>query len=321
MNLLVIAEESLPELKLLEQLPKEINVIIENEADKIAKIASSIDILLLCNWSGNREILQKVLSLNSNIKWVHTWWTGVDSLVFPELASYPLTLTNAKGVYAEPLAEFAIGACIYFAKNFPRMLSNQKQSHWEQFESELICGKTLGIFGYGEIGKSIAKKANALGMKVIAVRKRPKLSEQDPNIKTIIPLEEADSMFKSADYVVSSAPLTSDTKHFINKTKFDLMKSNAVLINVGRGPVVKEVDLIDALKNRKIRGAALDVYEVEPLSKDSPLWHLDNVLLSPHIADRNDGWLSNSINFFVHNCNKFVKGEELDNIVNLDLGY
>jgi phosphoglycerate dehydrogenase-like enzyme len=321
MNLLVVADQSLPELIFLEQLPKEINVIIENEADKIEKVASSVDILLLCNWSGNREILQKVLSLNSNIKWVHTWWTGVDSLVFPELANYPLTLTNAKGIYAEPLAEFVICACIYFAKNFPRMLNNQKQAHWEQFESELICGKTLGIFGYGEIGRSIAKKANALGMDVIAVRKRAELSEKDANLKGIIPFEEADSLFKTADFVVSSAPLTADTKHFIDKAKFDLMKSNAILINVGRGPVVKEVDLIDALKDRKIKGAALDVFEVEPLSKESPLWHMDNVLLSPHIADRNDGWLSNSINFFIQNCNKFVKGEELDNVVNLDLGY
>lgn len=321
MRLLVIADKKLAQLSLLSKLPKEIEVIIETDLVQIAKIAKSIEILLLCNWKGNKELLQEILKLNPQIKWVHTWWTGVDSLVFPELKNYPLVLTNARGIYAEALAEFVIGACIYFAKNFPRVLANQKAAIWEQFESELIFGKTLGIFGYGEIGKAIAKRAKALGMKVVAVRKRLEQSKGDPNIDAVYPFEQAEQIFKNSDYLVNAAPLTEQTKYFIDKTKISILKNSSVVINVGRGPVIKEIDLIEALVEKRIRGAALDVFEVEPLSKESPLWKLDNVLISPHIADRNIGWLDNSMQFFMENTNRYVKGETLENIVNLDLGY
>lgn len=321
MKLLVIAEKNLAELKMLSQLPPQVTINIETDLDQTKSLAPETDAVLLCNWKGNKEILQEILKINPQIKWVHTWWTGVDALIFPELKNYPLTLTNARGVYAEPLAEFVIAACIYFAKDFPRMLKNQKAGIWEQYESELIFGKTLGIFGYGEIGKSIAKRASALGMNVVAVRKRKEQSIKDPYLKQILSFEEANTLFKNSDYLVSAAPLTKETEHFINKSALDLMKPTAVLINVGRGPVVKENDLIETLKAKKIKGAALDVFEVEPLSKESPLWSLENVLLSPHIADRNSGWLANSLQFFIDNCHKFINGQKLENVVNLELGY
>ena len=321
MKLLVIAEKNLAELKMLSQLPSQVTINIETDLDKIKTLATTTDAVLLCNWKGNKETLQEILKVNPKIKGVHTWWTGVDSLVFPELKNYPLTLTNARGVYAEPLAEFVIAACIYFAKDFPRMLKNKMAAVWEQFESELIYGKTLGIFGYGEIGKSIAKRASALGMNVIAVRKRKDQSLNDPYLKQILSFEEANILFKNSDYLVAAAPLTKETKYFINKSSIALMKPTATLINVGRGPVIKEIDLIEALKIKRIKGAALDVFEVEPLSKDSPLWTLENVLLSPHIADRNSGWLNNSMQCFIDNCQKFLNQQKLENIVNLELGY
>ncbi|MBP9838688.1 MAG: D-2-hydroxyacid dehydrogenase, partial [Proteobacteria bacterium] len=224
-------------------------------------------------------------------------------------------------VYAEPLAEFVIGSCIYFAKDFPRLLKNQKSSSWESFESELVSGKTLGIFGYGEIGRSIAKKASALGMNVIAVRRRKELSANDPYLKEVYSFNEADKIFSSSDYLVSAAPLTDETKGFINKSLLTKMKSSSVFLNVGRGPVVLEEDLIEILQAKKIKGAALDVFEVEPLNIDSPLWKMDNVLISPHIADRNTGWLEKSMQCFIDNCKRFIRGEELQNVVDIEKGY
>lgn len=321
MKLLVVAEKNLPELKMLSQLPFEVDISIENDLDQIKLHSKTTDAVLFCTWRGNKETFQEILKVNSNIKWVHTLWTGVDSILFPELKDYPLTLTNARGVYAEPLAEFVIGACIYFAKDFPRILRNQKAAKWEQYESELISGKTLGIFGYGEIGKSIAKKANALGMNVIAARKRKEQSVKDPYLKQIFSFEEAESLFKSSDYLVSAAPLTKETTAYINQSMFKLMKHTAIIMNVGRGPVIKESDLIEALQTKRIRGAALDVFEVEPLRKESPFWNLENVLVSPHIADRNNGWFANSMQFFIENCLRFLNGEKVEAIVNLELGY
>ena len=319
MNLLVFAIKNIKELEILEKLPSEVNVnIIYNIAD-LSKYAAEADALFLCTRSQVRECLIKVLELNPKLKWAHTWWPGVDSLIFPGLEKYPVVLTNAKGQYASPLAEFVIFSCLYFAKDYPRLLRNKNAVNWEQFENELISGKTIGIFGYGEIGKQTAKKAKALGMRVLACKKHN--TNLDDNVDQLIPLQEVKTLFKESDYIVNAAPLTDETKAFIDYEKISLMKSSSVIINVGRGPVIKEQDLIRALTEDKIKGAALDVFENEPLDINSPLWKMENVIISPHSSDQNKGWLERPYEFFVENCIRFIKVKELENIVDLKLGY
>lgn len=321
MNILVYSSKKRPELKELNTLNDRFNVTVAETIDELKQHAKEAKIILLCKSRESQKALQTCLTLNPKIAWVHNLWAGVDSLLFPELKSLSTVLTNAKGVYAEPLAEFVILACLYFAKDVPRLLRNQQSSIWEPFGNQLISGKTIGIFGYGEIGKAVAKKANALGMNVIATRKNISLSKDDPNLKQVIPLSEVDTLFKESDYLVCAAPLTNETKGFINQQKISLLKKSTVLINIGRGPVINEEDLIKSLRNHEIRGAALDVFNKEPLDSTSPLWKFENVLVSPHSTDQNEGWLEDSMKFFVRNSERFLKGERLLNIVDIDKGY
>ncbi len=321
MNILVYSSKDRAELRILDSLNDRFNIILVEDLKALEENANTAKILLLCKFGTNREALKRALAANPNIEWVHNLWTGVDSLIYPELKQFPLVLTNAKGIYAEPLAEFAILACLYFAKDVPRLLNNQKASNWEPFQNQLISGKTIGIFGYGEIGKAVARRANALGMKVIATRKNEALSQNDPHLDQVVPLNEVDTLFKKSDYLVCAAPLTSETKGFINKDNLALLKKSAVFINIGRGPVVNESDLIEALQNNVLKGAALDVFNKEPLDPTSPLWHFKNVLISPHSTDQNEGWLDDSMKFFVENCERFKDNQTLLNIVNIDKGY
>jgi phosphoglycerate dehydrogenase-like enzyme len=199
------------------------------------------------------------------------------------------------------------------------MLRNQAHARWEPFDVEEIAGRSMGIVGYGEIGKACAARAAALGMRVRALRRKP--AGDDPLVERWHSPAELPEMLAASDYVVVAAPLTPETRGMIGAAAIDAMKSSAVIVNVGRGPVIDEGALVSALSARKIRGAALDVFETEPLPPAHPFWSLDNVLLSPHCADHVEGWLESSVRFFVQNFERFSKGEPLLNLVDKKAGY
>lgn len=321
MNLLVFADRDLRELELLSKLPTGITLNIAYELEDLDKYASWADAFFICKLAKNRESLQRVLSINPKLKWVQSWWTGVDSLLYPEIIHHDIIVTNARGLYAPPLAEFTLFACLYFAKNYLRLESQKGERKWQKFEAGRLFGKTIGIFGLGEIGLEIARRAVALDMKVIASKRRCNLKPAGSEKYEIIPFQESDRLFKEADFVVNAAPLTHETKGFIDYGKLSLMKKDAVFINVGRGPVVVEADLVRVLNESRIKGAALDVFEVEPLPPTSPLWNMENVIISPHSADQYDGWLTPPFEFFVENCTRFFEGKPLLNVVDKAAGY
>jgi phosphoglycerate dehydrogenase-like enzyme len=204
----------------------------------------------------------------------------------------------------------------FFAKDLRRLVGNQETGRWEQFDVGFLRGQTLGIVGYGEIGRETAKLARALGMQVVAIRRRSVLDSE-----ALYPLEKLREMLSVSDYVLISTPLTPETKGMIADAELRAMKSSAVLINVGRGPVIVESALIAALEQRRIRGAALDVFDREPLPEGHPFWRLDNVLLSPHSADHTIGWEQLAMQIFVENFERFRNGEPLTNVVNKKAGY
>jgi phosphoglycerate dehydrogenase-like enzyme len=186
---------------------------------------------------------------------------------------------------------------------------------------EELYGKTMGIVSYGSIGQATARLAKAFGMKVVAMRRRPELSAGDPLVDKVYGPGELREMIAESDFVVIASPITAETRGMVGEAEIAAMKPSAVLINVGRGPVVKEAALIDALKHQRIRGAALDVFDVEPLPAGHPFYALDNVLLSPHSADHTPGWTDQSMVFFVENFRRFVNGEPLENVVDKQAGY
>jgi phosphoglycerate dehydrogenase-like enzyme len=244
----------------------------------------------------------------------------VDSLLFPELVSSDVVLTNGKGVFSPSLGEFAMTAILYFAKDIPRMRRNQLARAWAPFDVEMIAGKVLGIVGYGDIGRGVAMRAHVMGMRILAA-KRHRPVALDPMIEKYYRMFELQDMLSNCDYIVISAPLTEETQHMISDAEFAAMKPQAVVVNVGRGAVIDEQSMVRALRERRIRGAGLDVFEREPLPSHSALYEMDNVLLSPHCADHIPGWTEDAVRFFLEQYARFETNEPLLNSVNKRLGY
>jgi phosphoglycerate dehydrogenase-like enzyme len=317
---LVLGNPAANHLHLLERLPDTARLAATSDTAHALSLAPEADIIF-CDM-GRAGLLRSVLPHANKLRWVHSISAGVESLVFPEMLASSATLTNGRGAYKRALAEFVIAGAMYFAKNMPKLLSDQQAGVWEQFYMEELHGTTLGIVGYGEIGRASAQLAKAFGMKVLALRRRPALSAADPLVDRVYALDGLHEMLALSDYILVAAPNAPGAIGLIGEPEFAVMKKNAVIINVGRGPVIVERALIQALDSGRIRGAALDVFDKEPLPAGHPFFRMkENVLLSPHSADRVTGWLEMAIEVFLMNFDRFVKGEELMNIVDKQAGY
>ena len=281
-------------------------VIIEN--------IKNIDILLSYN------IPKKIFKKNiKNLKWIQLGNAGVDNCMYDEVMKSKIIITNSRGINSIPVAEYVMSAILFFSKNLNECITFKNNKIWSQWEiakkNETLENKVLGIIGYGSIGKEIAKRAKKFNMKIYATRRLQKSRLSNKNIDLLLPLCEIDYLLSHSDYIVITCPLTYLTKNLINKRKFNTMNSNSVLINVSRGEIINEKELINVLINKKIKGAALDVFNLEPLDKDSPLFNLNNVLLSPHIAGNFNNYQSNVINAFEENLNRYINQKSLKNRV------
>lgn len=318
-TVLILGKPGEAQLKLLEDLDKSIRLeIAESSEDALVK-APQADVVLI--WNGSRDTLRTVLPKATKARWIHGRFAGLDHVSSPELFDLPVPFTNGRGVFSQSLGEFVLAAILYFAKDFPRMRRSQQAARWEPFDVVEISKQTMGIIGYGDIGKACAWRAKAMGMKVLALRRRPELSAADPHVDAMYAWNQRHQLLKESDYVVAAAPLTDQTKGMLSEAEFNAMKPTGVIINVGRGPVIDEPAMIRALESNRIKGAALDVTSVEPLPSDSPLYRLDNVLLSPHCADHTPDWLDDAMIFFKEQLARFRKGEPLQNVVDLRRGY
>jgi phosphoglycerate dehydrogenase-like enzyme len=318
-RLLVLGDPAASHLKLLSRLPDETDIVTTIDPDHARKHIADAD-AILCDM-GRVGVLKDIMPQARKLRWVHSISAGVESFLFPEMVASPVPLTNGRGAYKRSLAEFVIYGCMFFAKDTRRMLRQQAEGRWEQYYMEEIHGRTLGIVGYGEIGRASAAAATALGMKVLALRRRPELSAGDPHISAVYGNHDLQQMLAQCDYICVAAPNAKDAIGLIGAAEFAAMKPNAVIINVGRGPVIVEEELVKALQEKRIRGAALDVFDVEPLPAGHPFYSLDNVLISPHCADRVTGWLEIAMEIFIDNFDRFVEGRELNNLVDKQAGY
>jgi len=318
-TLLVLADPAEAQLKMLDRFRASINIVTSQNPEDFAHSAPAADAILV--WSAGRDLVQKVWAMAPHVRWIHSRAAGLDTLLFPALVDSPVPLTNSSGVYSRSLGEFVAAAVLFFAKDFHRMQRNQAAGRWEQFDVEEAHGKTLGIVGYGDIGRAAARLAKALGMRVIALRRRPENSHGDELVDEALGTDRLLELMGRSDYVVVAAPLTPDTRGLVGPAAIGAMKPSGVLINVGRGAVIDEAALIDALRHKRIRGAALDVFEQEPLPAGHALFALDNLLLSPHCADHTQTWIDDAMQFFAGNLERFIRGEPLLNVVEKRLGY
>ena len=302
MRLLVVAD---PDFRPLETLRREaagVEIVAGADAASLRGQARDADAVLLAPRHG--AVLTDLWQELRNVRWIHTLAAGVEALPFDLLKRTDAVVTNSRGLYAEALAEFAVAAMLWFARDLRRLVRNHEARRWEPYTVERLEGKVAGIIGYGAIGQAVGRRAAALDMRVVGVRRRQEIGE--PTV---------DDVVSEADYLVLSLPLTPQTFRLISSRRLAAMRPTAVLINIGRGATVEEPALVAALQERRIRGAALDVYETEPLPAGHPLWTLDNVLLSPHSADRTADSHERAMQFFIENLRRFRAGESLENVV------
>jgi phosphoglycerate dehydrogenase-like enzyme len=319
-TVVVLANPTDPQLAMLEALPASTSLAVGNHISAFERAASEATVIF--SWSVAGDLLRKVWPICPQVRWIHSRSAGLDGVLFPEMAASPVPLTNGSGLFGHSLGEFFIAAALFFAKNLRRMVRSQEAGEWDPFDIVDVSGQTVAIIGYGDIGRACAARAKALGMQVLAVKRHgPLLYNVDPLVSRTYGPDGLIEAIAQSDYVVIATPLTAETRGMIGEAQLNAMKGDAVIVNLGRGPIIDEVALIRALKERKIKGAALDVFDREPLPAGHPFYTLDNVLLSPHCADHTPDWLERAMQFFIDQFERYRKGEPLLNVVNKGLGY
>jgi phosphoglycerate dehydrogenase-like enzyme len=267
------------------------------------------------------------------LRWVQMHSAGVDMVLdHPLYADSEVMFTTTSGIHGIPMAEYTLGMMLAFSHRMPRMFEDKAghtwtPTRWDRFVPDELFGATVGLVGYGSIGRQVARLARAFGMKVLALKRDVRsLEEQgyviaetgDPSGEIpdrFYPPQALHSFLAECDYVVVTVPLYGETRHLIDGKALDAMRSNAVLINVARGDIIDEAALIEALRKEQIRGAALDVFAEEPLLESSALWDLPNVLISPHVSGFTPHYDARATDVFAENLRRFISGEPLLNLV------
>ena len=272
--------------------------------------------ILLIFLHGDREMIDAA----PRLKWIQAITAGVDSLPLAEIARRGIRLTNGRGIHTIHMAEYAIAAMINLARGFHFMFRNQMQKKWNRgVPQEEICGATVGIIGLGAIGREIARKAAFMGMRVIGVKRTP---APLAGVDAVYGPEDMARVFRQSDYVINLLPATPGTEKMIDRRFFEAMKPTASFINMGRGTTVNEADLIEVLRSQRIKALVIDVYETEPLPAKSPLWGLENVILTPHICGVSPHYMARAMEIIEHNLKVYLSGTgEMRNVVDTAAGY
>jgi phosphoglycerate dehydrogenase-like enzyme len=288
--------------------------------DRVPQEIADTDILI--GWSIKPEQFLTALKL----KWIHSPAAAVHQLMFPELIKSSVVVTNSREVHGPVVAEHAIALVLALAKRIPQAVRYQAKKEWAQetlwYEHPRpreISGDTVVVIGMGGIGREFTTRAKALGMKALAVRENPKKGAEGAD--DVFGAGQLDEVLPQADYVLLCTPVTPATTGIINRARLARMKPDAYLLNVGRGPLVDEPALLEALQNRRIAGAALDVFVEEPLPSDSPFWSLDNLLITPHTAAVTERLWERHYQLIVENLTRFLAGRPLLYEVDKERGY
>ncbi|MDV6262081.1 D-2-hydroxyacid dehydrogenase [Rhodococcoides yunnanense] len=286
-------------------------------ADTLADAVDGADALLL--WDFFSPAVESAWPRCGSLKWIHIAAAGVDSLMFDELVESDVVVTNSRGVFDRPIAEFVLAQILAFAKDSERSRALQHSKIWQHRETERIDGAHAMIVGTGAIGRAIANLLNAVGMSVSGVGRTAR--EGDRDFGAVYASDDLVDEVVRADYLVLVAPLTEQTKGLVDDSVLAAMRPGARVINVGRGELLDTEALLKHLGSGHITGAALDVFETEPLSADHPLWATENVILTPHMSGDASGWKERLAEVFADNARRYFRGEPLLNVVDKKLGF
>jgi phosphoglycerate dehydrogenase-like enzyme len=300
-----------------ERLPPGVEAVVGGTAAEVRAAAEEAEAVYYC--SGGQGLLRELWPSLGRLRWLHSRPAGVDRLLFPELVDSAVTLTNSRGVFSRALAEWVLAAVLFFAKDLARLRRSQAERRWDPFAPELLQGRTAALLGLGDIGRTCARLLRAAGMRTLGLRRTA--AAGDPDVDELLPPGRLLELMARADVLVVSLPLTPETRGRVGAAEIAALRRQAVLINVGRGAVVDEGALVRALRAGALRGAALDVFEQEPLPAGHPFYELGSVLLSPHSADQVAGWKEQANAVFLDNLERWRAGRPLVNVVDKRLGY
>ena len=281
------------------------------------------------------EAFDRLLARAPNLTWVHSATSGVERALTPAALARDVLVTNARGVFSRPIAEHVLLMILAISRHLPELLELQHERTWQPLEGRELRELTIGIVGYGSLGRSVASLASAFGARVIAMRRRPEAGDSgasrpdddgevfpfEPRLDRVVGPDGLHELLAESDVVVLAAPLTPETEGMIDEAAIGAMKRDAWLVNVARGRLIDDTAVIRALRENRIGGAALDTFRDEPLPQSSPYWELSNVILTPHTAWSSARVLDRSIDLFCDNLVRFSRGETLRNVVDPTAGY
>ena len=270
-------------------------------------------------WRPRSRLLEPVWDLAGDLRWIQAASAGVEDLLFARLVESEVVLTNARGVFDEAMAEHVVVMLLLFARGIPSVLDHQRTKEWRSHDSERLAGRRVLVVGVGSIGRSIGRACRALGMQVRGVGTRPRPG--DEVFERVLGSTALANGCRWADVVVGVLPGGPATRHLFDAAAFEAMGPATRFVNVGRGSTVDEAALVRALEDGRVGGAALDVFEVEPLPADSPLWDLPNAIVTPHLSGDFAGWREALVELFVENLERYLTDRPLRNVVDKERGY
>lgn len=324
----MLNEEQVERLKAA--LPEGMSLLFTVDHEAFAPHAEEIEVA--AGWFRSKWIREM-----TNLKWVHQWGAGTDWLLeYPDLIEKPFTLTNSVGVSAIPMSEHILGMMLYHSRNFRNALAAQKEKHWAKLfhptedhqshprnlsweDMAELAGQTVLLVGVGAIGQRVARLAKAFDMTVIGLRNNP--AKQDPNVDRMVGIDQLISVLPEADFIVTTVPMTEASRNQFGSAEFQAMKRSAYFINLGRGGTVDEEAMIDALQSGEIAGAGLDVFTTEPLPTESPLWEMENVMITSHYSGGTRFYHTRALEILIDNLGRYQRGEPLRNLVDKARGY
>ncbi len=309
--------ESLAEVPGIDAIADEAEFRLVNDSQGIRKALPGAEVLL--GWDADARNLKASFEASDRLRWVQWGAAGVDAALFPALVESEVILTNARGIFDRAMAEYTLGMILFFAKDFRRTTARQGERKWLHRHTERVAGTRALVIGTGSIGREIARLLRKTGIEVEGVGRRARAGDSD--FDRVHGADDFDAPLGKADWVVLVPPLTEKNRGFFDAARFAAMKPSARLFNLGRGALVDEKAMVEALAQGRIAGAGLDVFATEPLEPESPLWTMDNVLVSPHMSGEYHGFEKTLVDLFVDNFRRYVRGETLVNLVDKGLGF
>ncbi len=313
---IVTSELNKEELAELDSAGLDLEIVVADTDDDLYREIVDADALL--GPKPTPELLRRAKKL----RWIQLKWVGVSRMMFPELANSDIILTNGRGITTVPIAEHTMALILAAARALPSSFRHQREKVWESHSNLSvgeIAGSTLGIVGLGRIGRQLAKRAHAFDMSIRAVD--PVAEEKPDYVESLQGADRLHDLLVRSDYLTICCPLTSETQGMIGKHEFQIMKSSAFFINISRGAIVDQPAMIEALRGKEIAGAGLDATTPEPLPPESPLWEMENVIITPHHAGQSPKAQGRVVELYRDNLRRFIDGKPLVNVVDKILMY